>query len=157
MVLPLDVRRFILIGVPSVPYLEALLLLRTDATSGWDAKRVAQRLFVGEERAEELLQALVAGGIAQKSSASPAEYHYRPGSSDMAAMLDKLAAVYAADLVGVTNFLTSRVVLALHGAGRGGVRHHIWQPAAPCPPERARGALERAPRVGPYGHGRYRT
>ena len=32
MVLPLAVRRFLLIGVPTVPYLEALLL-RTDATS----------------------------------------------------------------------------------------------------------------------------
>lgn len=106
--LPLDVRRFILIAVPSIPYLEALLLLRTDAGAAWDAKCVAQRLFVGEQKAEELLQALVAGGVAQASSTAPALYHYRPGSPDMAALLDKLAAHYASNLVEVTRLIHSR-------------------------------------------------
>jgi len=106
--LPLDVRRFILVGVPDVPYLEALLLLRTDATTAWDSKRVAQRLFVGEQRAAELLQALSAGGIVQQSPGTTSTYHYRPATADMAALLDRLATVYAADLVGVTNLIHSR-------------------------------------------------
>ena len=106
--LPLDVRRFILISVPTVPYLEALLLLRTEAAAGWETKRVAQRLFVSEKKAEELLRALVEGGIAQPSAGSPMLYHYRPGSPELAAMLDKLAAHYATDLVGVTKLIHSR-------------------------------------------------
>ena len=106
--LPHDVRRFILIGIPDVPYLEALLLLRTDAETAWDARRVAQRLFVGEQRAVALLQALVAGGIAAPSATAPGQYHYRPASPDMAALLDKLAAIYASNLVGVTKLIHSR-------------------------------------------------
>lgn len=102
--LPLDVRRFILIGVPDVPYLEALLLLRSDDGTAWDPKRVAQRLFVSEQRGAELLQALVAGGIAH---ATEGGFQYRP-SPDMRAMLDKLAAIYSADLVGVTKLIHSR-------------------------------------------------
>ncbi len=106
MELSLDVRRFILVGVPSVPYLEALLLLRTDPGTAWDSRRVAQRLFIGERQAEELLQALVAGDIAE--ARSPAQYFYRPGSAEMSSLLDKLAAVYAADLVQVTKLIHSR-------------------------------------------------
>jgi hypothetical protein len=102
--LPLDVRRFILIGVPDVPFLEALLLLRSEQASAWDPKLVAQRLFVTEQRAAELLQALVAAGIAQVATGA---FHYRP-APDMKVMLDKLAAVYAADLVNVTKLIHSR-------------------------------------------------
>lgn len=106
--LPPGVRRFILVSVPDVPYLEALLLLRTDADATWDARRVAQRLFVGEKRAQGLLEALVAGGIAQPSGTSGSQYHYRPRSPDLAALLDEVAAVYASNLVGVTKLIHSR-------------------------------------------------
>lgn len=63
--LPEDIRRFILTSVPSVPYLEAILLLRTDPAVLWDVPRMAARLYVAEKQAAEVLTALVAAGIAQ--------------------------------------------------------------------------------------------
>ncbi|HEX7186062.1 MAG TPA: hypothetical protein VF756_29825 [Thermoanaerobaculia bacterium] len=49
--LPDDIRRFILTSVPSVPCLEAILLLRNDPDVGWDVQRLAARLYVAERQA----------------------------------------------------------------------------------------------------------
>jgi hypothetical protein len=49
--MPEDVRRFILSSVGSVPYLEALLLLRSAPEVSWGARQVAQRLYIGEKLA----------------------------------------------------------------------------------------------------------
>ena len=42
--LPVDVRRFVLTSIPSVPYLEALLLLRAEPQHAWTAGDLARRL-----------------------------------------------------------------------------------------------------------------
>ena len=40
--IPDDVRRFILTSVPSVPYLEAMLLLRGEPQAAWDASALGE-------------------------------------------------------------------------------------------------------------------
>jgi len=106
--MPGEVRRFILTSIPSVPYLEAILLLRTDPGAAWDAPTVARRLYLGEPQAAELLQALAASGIAQPSQ-SAESFHYQPATPELAAMLEQLARVYSTNLVGVTDLIHSRV------------------------------------------------
>lgn len=44
--IPEDVRRFILTSIISVPYLEALLLLRNAPNQWWESATVAQRLYI---------------------------------------------------------------------------------------------------------------
>lgn len=44
--LPDEVRRFILKSVVSVPYLEALLLMRDNPNVVWDVDEVARRLYI---------------------------------------------------------------------------------------------------------------
>lgn len=105
--MPGEVRRFILTSVPSVPYLEAILLLRTDPAAAWDAALVARRLYLREHQVTELLKALAAAGIAQE--VEPASFQYRPDTPDLAAMLDRLAQVYSSNLVGVTDLIHSRI------------------------------------------------
>jgi hypothetical protein len=65
--LPDHVRRFVLTSVASVPYLEAILLLRGEPRSeSWSAARVGQRLYVREADAANLLAALNDAGIARR-------------------------------------------------------------------------------------------
>lgn len=102
---PADVRRFILTSIPSVPFLEAVLLLRAEPEHAWDAQRLARRLYVPERTAAELLEQLTAGGIAH-----PAEggVLYSP-RDELPDLIDRLAAAYAADLVTVTDLIHSRI------------------------------------------------
>lgn len=110
--IPDEVRRFILTSIASVPYLEAMLLLRGAPEDEWDSKRVAQRLYVSEKVAAELLSSLYDSGLLVLSDKSPALgeaqpplYCYRPMSDALAAIIDQLAEVYAKNLIGVTNLI----------------------------------------------------
>lgn len=110
--IPDEVRRFILTSIPSVPYLEAMLLLRGAPEDEWDTKRVAQRLYVSEKVAAELLASLYEAGVLVLSDQSqaagegrPRLYCYRPTADALAAIIDQLADVYAKNLIGVTNLI----------------------------------------------------
>jgi hypothetical protein len=100
------VRRFILTSIPSVPYLEALLLLRAGSSARWDAFKLARRLYIGEAQALELLQALAEAGVA--SRADDGSFAYSPASPDLAKAIDAVAESYTSDLVGVTDLIHSR-------------------------------------------------
>lgn len=107
--MPGEVRRFVLTSIPSVPYLEAILLLRTDPGAAWDAAIVARRLYLAEPQAAELLRALAASGIAQPAQEAGAALRYQPATPELAAILDQVARVYATNLVGVTDLIHSRI------------------------------------------------
>jgi hypothetical protein len=109
---PDEVRRFILTSIPSVPYLEALLLLRSEPARAWDSFNVASRLYVSEAQALELLQ-----GIQQSGSAATTEnggFVFSPRSPELARVIDDLAVTYSHDLVGVTDLIHSRVEKRAH-------------------------------------------
>lgn len=105
---PEDVRRFILSSVSSVPYLEALLLLRSAAEVPWNARQVAQRLYVSEKLARELLQDLASNGVACAEAAEPPLFRYQPASPELHELLDRVADFYARHLVAVTHLIHSR-------------------------------------------------
>jgi hypothetical protein len=107
-VIPEDVRRFVLTSIASVPYLEALLLLRNDADVTWTSGRVAQRLYLSEKNAEALLVELTGAGIAMPVAEHPGQYRYQPDSMDLRGLIDRLAAVYAKHLVEITHLIHSR-------------------------------------------------
>lgn len=100
-----DLRRYILASVPSVPYLEALLLLRAEPDRGWDAGQLARRLYVPERSAAELVAQLRETGVAAGEGAG---VRYAP-AADLAERLDQLAHAYATDLVTVTGLIHSRI------------------------------------------------
>jgi hypothetical protein len=108
--IPDDIRRFILTSVPSVPYLEAILLLRTDPDVGWDVPRLASRLYVAERQAAEVLAALAAAGIARSEElGETALFRYAPATAELRERLGALAQAYSANLVGVTELIHSRI------------------------------------------------
>jgi hypothetical protein len=104
--LPADVRRFILTSIPSVPYLEAVLLLHAEPQQSWTGPLLAQRLYVPERIAAELVAQLRDGGVAE--TAGESVVRYAPGP-ELADLLDRLAHAYTAHLMTVTDLIHSRV------------------------------------------------
>lgn len=94
-------------SVGSVPYLEAMLLLRREPELPWDARRLARRLYIAEKKSEELLLALLQAGIVVPAGRSATDFCYRPNTPELAAMVDRLAAFYASNLVDVTHLIHS--------------------------------------------------
>lgn len=106
--IPEDIRRFILTSIPSVPYLEAVLVFRAAAPRAVTLRELAARLYLPEKAAFDLLVALREAGIARPDDGSDA--HAYCAKDELAAMIDALAALYARDLIGVTRIIHSRTV-----------------------------------------------
>ena len=105
--IPDDLRRFILTRIASVPHLEALLLLRA-APEAWTAYAMARRLYVGEQAAGKLLEDLCAmGALAVNQDASASSYRYAPKSAELGDLIDRLAAAYGTNLVGISELIHS--------------------------------------------------
>lgn len=102
--IPDEVRRFILTSVPSVPHLEAMLLLRGEPGTRWDTPALARRLYVTQARAAELMQQLVEAGFVVPS---PPCWSWGP-SAEAAQLVDELATHYSENLLGVTELIHSR-------------------------------------------------
>jgi len=107
--IPDDIIRFILLCIPSVPYLEAMLLLRSNSNLRWDCSQVAQRLYLSESAAQTLLSELHAGGMLEIVDPALALYRYQPKSDDLRCIIDQLADMYAKNLIGVTNLIHSKM------------------------------------------------
>jgi hypothetical protein len=106
--IPEDLRRFILTSVESVPYLEAVLLLRGEPRTPWDIKLVARRLYISDRKSADILLALHGAGLIAHTADDPAQWCYRPVSSELRDMVNRLAALYASNLVEVTHLIHSR-------------------------------------------------
>jgi hypothetical protein len=107
-----DLRRFVLTSIPSVPFLEALLLMRADPAQPWSRDTLARRLYVREKVAEGLLAELCRSGMAapwpEPGPGIDADAcYYRPREDILRERIDKLAELYASHLVEVTHLIHS--------------------------------------------------
>lgn len=102
-----DMRRFILINIPSIPYLEALLLLHGDPSQQLNVEQVAKRLFINVKIASAILQQLQLAGVIENVNKDPNLYQYHPRSEELKKILDELAKIYLTDLIEVTNLVHS--------------------------------------------------
>ena len=105
--IPEDIRRFVLTSIPSVPFLEALLLMHADPARPWRRDTLAQRLYVREKMAEGLLADLCAAGMAAPAGECADAYCYRPDGAALSERIDRLADLYATHLVEVTLLIHS--------------------------------------------------
>jgi DNA-binding MarR family transcriptional regulator len=103
--IPDEVRRFILTSVPSVPYLEAMLLLREQPGRDWNASTLATRLYLPPERVAALLQELAEAGFVTSSGSE--NWRWQP-APEAGMLVDQLASVYSENLLGVTELIHSR-------------------------------------------------
>lgn len=109
--IPENIRRFVLTSIPSVPHLEALLLLRSAEREFWSAAMLAQRLYIGEKLAQSLLIELCrAGMIEPRDEANHSiSYRYQPGTAALRLTIDNLAELYARQLVEITHLIHSKL------------------------------------------------
>ena len=109
--IPEDIRRFVLTSIPSVPHLEALLLLRAAEPAFWQAARLSERLYISDKLAQSLLTDLCRSGMVEPrdESQQAVAYRYQPTTAELRATIDSLAELYARQLVEVTHLIHSKL------------------------------------------------
>jgi hypothetical protein len=110
--IPEDVRRFILTSVISVPFVEALLVFRDAAGAPVTIELLAQRLYIGERQAADILEQLRAARIVE-ALPEGAGHRYAP-APDLAEMIEKLVSFYRSHLLEVTKLIHSRTSRMAH-------------------------------------------
>ncbi len=106
--IPEDIRQFIIAGIDSVAHLEALLLLRTGAHEKWGIHTVAQRLYITEQESMHVLTRLCDQGLIILNCNETPSFQYRPKSTELARLIDRVAEVYKKQLVPMTNLIHSK-------------------------------------------------
>jgi hypothetical protein len=106
--IPDDVQRFVLLAIPSVPYLEAMLLMRSAPDRHWNAREVGQRLYLSDAAAALLLADLGAAGTISADPCQPDQFRYQPQSEQQALLIERLAGIYARNLVGISTLIHSK-------------------------------------------------
>lgn len=106
--IPLEVRRFILTSIPSVPHLEALILLRATAPAPWSAMELAQRLYVPPTMARDVMAYLTQAGMLRCDDLS-SSYTYETQSHEVGGVIDALAHLYSSNLVEITLLIHSKL------------------------------------------------
>ena len=107
--LPAEIKRFILTSIDSVTHLEALLLIRHDPNCEWDASMIAQKLFLSEKKAADLLLNLYESGFIAPCTSKPSFFQYLPRSSELEEMTSRLSKDYGKYLIEITNLIHSKI------------------------------------------------
>jgi hypothetical protein len=108
-----DVRRFILTSIPSVPFMEAILLFKALPGQAIETRSVAERLYIGEKQAAPLVEQLAATRIVEPVEGAPNTHRFAP-TPELAAMLDRVTHAYVHNLIGVTRLIHSRTDRMAH-------------------------------------------
>jgi hypothetical protein len=103
--IPDDVRDFILRHVDSVAQLEALLLLRANPSTSWDAATVAKRLYTTEQDIAEVLGRLAEDGFLTLADNA---YRFECHMPEQQTMVDRVADTYKRQLIAVTNLIHAK-------------------------------------------------
>ncbi len=106
--IPPDLRRFILTSIPSVPHIEALMLARASAPDRWTVEQVARRLYIAPPKVAGLLAELHKTGMLQRDEQRDAWY-YDAEPTQLSDLVDRLAILYASQLVEVTGLIHSKL------------------------------------------------
>lgn len=106
--IPPEIRRFILTSISSVPHIEALMLLRTNAPTQWIPSTLAKRLYVTTDVAKSVLSDLCNGGML-KCNAEKSLYYFDPDAIELSDLITRLAEIYSTQLVEVTLLIHSTI------------------------------------------------
>lgn len=106
--IPDEVRRFVLTSIPSVPHIEALMLVRATTPARWTPADLAQRLYVPAAVARGVLADLCSAGMIQDEEATCA-YYFDEQSNELCDVIGKLAILYSSNLVEITLLIHSKM------------------------------------------------
>jgi hypothetical protein len=103
--LPADVQRFILTSVPSVPFLEALLLFHREPSRAFTPAEVGHALYVPEAAAARLVDALEAAGLVLALPGRRRACRFEGTGDELRRVVDRVAACHARHLIAITHLI----------------------------------------------------
>jgi Mn-dependent DtxR family transcriptional regulator len=109
-----QIRRFILNSIPSIPYLEAILLLRENPKGQMNANELSKRLFISLASTSDILKQLCDAHIVIVVSDNPVSYQYHPETQELKNLIDQLSEIYSKNLIEVTNLVHSNTNRKAH-------------------------------------------
>jgi hypothetical protein len=104
--IPEELRRFILTSVPSVPFVEALLIFRDAQGAPITIDLLARRLYMGEQAAAEIVGQLRTARVIEPVEGAGG-HRFAP-APELGGMIEQLAAFYRTQLVDVTDLIHSK-------------------------------------------------
>jgi hypothetical protein len=99
-----DLRNFIL-TIPSIPYLEAILLLKGPPVQPWESESIGKRLYLARDQVAIILKKLCAAHICSTVPNHPDQYIYQPESAELDELINRLVDFYAHNLIEVTHLI----------------------------------------------------
>jgi hypothetical protein len=105
-VIPQDVKDFILQNIDSIAHMEGLILVRGDPGKEWDADSISRTLFIGQEKAAELLLDMTKRGFFTRME-NKTHYRYNPQPAEREQLMGRVADTYRKYLLPVTHLIHS--------------------------------------------------
>jgi predicted ArsR family transcriptional regulator len=110
----LQVDRFIIEQIDSVPHLEALLLLFNNQPKTWSADEMGGALYLRNDAASKILEGLVQRGLIAVDSKRPDVFFYNADSEYQNRLIEAVDAVYRKEVFRISSLI--------HSKGSAGVR-----------------------------------
>ena len=104
----LQVDRFILEQIDSVPHLEALLLLFNSRPKAWSVDEMAKSLYVRNEVASKILDGLKHRNLIAGSPNQPDFFFYSPEDMAQTKLLNDVDAIYRKEVVRISSMIHSK-------------------------------------------------
>ena len=104
----LQVDRFILEQIDSVPHLEALLLLLNSRPKAWSTEEMAKSLYVRNEVASKVLDSLLHRNLIAMSPNQPDLFLYSPDDEARNSLLSDVDAIYRKEVVRISSLIHSK-------------------------------------------------
>lgn len=104
----LQVDRFILEQIDTVPHLEALLLLFNNQPKRWSADEMARSLYVRSEVASKILDSLVQRRLISICPDHPGEFIYSPDDQEKNKLMESVDAVYRKEVARISSLIHSK-------------------------------------------------
>ncbi|MGA9719567.1 MAG: hypothetical protein WBQ79_14900 [Acidobacteriaceae bacterium] len=114
----LQVDRFILTEIDSVPHLEALLLLFNSRPKTWSIDEMGQSIYVRNEVANKILESLVQRSLIAAVPRTSAAYFYNPDDESRNRLLEDVDAVYRKEVVRISSMIHSKAPAGLRDFAR---------------------------------------
>jgi hypothetical protein len=104
----LQVDRFVLEQIDSVPHLEALLLLFNSQPKAWSTDEMAKSLYVRNEVAAKILDGLLHRNLIALSRSQAGFFFYDPDDEARNQMLSDVDAIYRKEVVRISSMIHSK-------------------------------------------------
>jgi hypothetical protein len=104
----LQVDRFILAHVDSVPHLEALLLLFKSRPRTWSIDEMANSLYVHDEVASKILDGLLQRNLIAVRPDGAEAYYFIPQNATISRLLEDVDAIYRKEVVRISSLIHSK-------------------------------------------------